>query len=90
VKLYPQVAGCVKKKPWIFDIYIVYQVLTRNGHDVDPTEDTAPEKIPFLKYTSVASCDVERSFSAYKHILSDKRQSMTPENMEKILIVYCT
>jgi hypothetical protein len=48
----------------------VCQVL--NGDDVDPLEGMDPEKIPLLKYTSVASCNVERSFSAYKHILSDK------------------
>jgi hypothetical protein len=63
----------------------VYQVL--NGDDVDAAEDNAPEKIPLLKYAPVTSFDVERSFSAFKHILSDKRQSFTPENMEKFLIV---
>jgi hypothetical protein len=57
--------------------------------DVDPAEDTAPEKIPLIKYAHVTFCNVERSFSAYKHILSVKRQTVTPENMEKILIVYC-
>jgi hypothetical protein len=59
-----------------------------NGDDVDPPEDTASEKIPLLKYLPVTSCDVERSFLAYKHILSDKRKSINPENKEKILIVY--
>jgi hypothetical protein len=59
-----------------------------NGDDVDPPEDIAPEKIPLLKYSPVTSCDAERSFSAHKHILSDKRKSVTPENMEKFLFVY--
>jgi hypothetical protein len=40
---------------------------------VDPPKDTAPEKIPLLKYAPVTSCDAEISFSAYKHVLSDKR-----------------
>jgi hypothetical protein len=59
---------------------------------IDETNDNktpTPEKITLLKYTPVTSCDTERSFSAYKHILSHKRQSMTPENTEKILILYC-
>jgi hypothetical protein len=50
------------------------------GDDADPPEGIAPEKTPLLKYAPVTSCDVERYFSAYKHILSDKRQSLTPEN----------
>jgi hypothetical protein len=51
----------------------------------DPPEDITPEKIPLLEYASVTSWDEERYFSAYKHILSDRRQSITPENMEEIL-----
>jgi hypothetical protein len=43
-------------------------------------------QISLLKYTPVTYCDTERSISAYKHILSDKRQSVTPEIMEKILV----
>jgi hypothetical protein len=46
-------------------------------------------KIHLLKYAPVTSCDVESPFSAYKHILSDKNNQRPPENMEKILIVYC-
>jgi hypothetical protein len=60
-----------------------------NGDDVYPPEYIAPEKIPLLNYAPVTSCDVESSFSDCKHILSDKRCSVTPENMEKILILYC-
>jgi hypothetical protein len=66
----------------------VCQVL--NGDVVDPSEDIAAEKMPLLKYATWTSCDGERSFGAHKHILSDKRQSMTPENMETILIVCCS
>lgn len=40
-------------------------------------------------FAPVSSCDVERSFSAYKNILKDKRESFTCENIEKVLIVYC-
>jgi hypothetical protein len=36
-----------------------------NEDDVDPPKDTAPEKIPLLKYAPVTSCYAERSFSAY-------------------------
>jgi hypothetical protein len=43
-----------------------------DGDDVYPLDDIAPEKISLLIYAPVISCDVERSLSAYKHILSDQ------------------
>lgn len=43
---------------------------------------------PKFKYCPVTSVDVERSFSAYKNILSDRRHNLTMENLEKYLIVY--
>ena len=42
--------------------------------------------IPFYKYASLTSCDVERSFSIYKNILTDRRTSLTPEHLEMLLI----
>jgi hypothetical protein len=60
-----------------------------NGDDVDPPEGIAPEKISLLKYSPATSCHLEKSFSSCRHILSDERQSVAPENMEKILIVCC-
>jgi hypothetical protein len=76
----------LKRNPGFSTFTSVCQVL--NGADVDPLK-TAPEKIPLLKYAPVTSCDEEISLSSCRHILSNKRQSMTPENMENILIVYC-
>jgi hypothetical protein len=76
----------LKRNPGFSTFTSVCQVL--NGDDVDPTEDTFPEKVPLLKYAPVTSFDVERSFTAYKHFLSDKRQSTALENMEIVLIVY--
>jgi hypothetical protein len=54
-----------------------------DGDSVDLPEVIAPEKMPFLKYAPVMSCDVERSFSAYKHIISDRRQSVVPQKIWK-------
>ncbi|KAJ4427745.1 hypothetical protein ANN_25398 [Periplaneta americana] len=44
--------------------------------------------IPTFKYALVSSVDVERSFSAYKMVLSEKRCSFSMENLEKVLVVY--
>ncbi|XP_040068526.1 uncharacterized protein LOC120841655 [Ixodes scapularis] len=41
------------------------------------------------KYAPLTSVDVERSFSAYKLVLSDKRQKFEPKNLEMVLVFYC-
>lgn len=38
---------------------------------------------------AVKSCDVGRSFSMYKHFMTDRRTSMTEENIEMHLICNC-
>jgi hypothetical protein len=60
-----------------------------DGEDTDPPEDISPGKFHLLKFSTVTSCDVEMSFSAYKGILSDLLLSMTAENTEKYLLVHC-
>nr|CAH7755191.1 unnamed protein product [Callosobruchus chinensis] len=42
---------------------------------------------PNFKFCPVTSVDVERSFSAYKLVLSDKRHKFTPENLENMLFL---
>ena len=42
-----------------------------------------------LKYAPITSVDVERSFSIYKYMYSDRRHKFLVENFEKHLIVYC-
>lgn len=47
----------------------------------------SPTILSSLKYAPVTSVDVERSFSIYKHILSDRRQSFNVNNLEKHVII---
>jgi hypothetical protein len=42
-----------------------------------------------FNYIPSTSCDVERSFSSYKYIFSEKRQNLTVENIEMILVSHC-
>jgi hypothetical protein len=39
------------------------------------------------RYAPIVSCDVERSFSKYKEILSDKRQNMTTETIQHLNVI---
>ena len=36
----------------------------------------------------VASVDVERSFSQYKHLLNDRVESLTEENTQRLVMLY--
>ena len=49
----------------------------------------APDEVAELKYCPLTSVDVERSFSVYKHIFSDRRHKFKEENLEKIVITNC-
>jgi hypothetical protein len=48
----------------------------------DDLPDFSLEKVHLLKFAPVTSCDIERPFSAYKRIISDRRLNMTAGNME--------
>ena len=52
-------------------------------------EGMGPGDVAMFKYCPTASVDVERSFSMYKNILSDKCQSLTKENLKKIITCHC-
>lgn len=64
------------------------------GEDIGTTEDDhikelTPDEIQAYKYAPITSCDVERSFSAYKRVLDDCRRSFVFENLKKHLVIHC-
>lgn len=65
----------------------VVQVLVGEGGEVP--EEVGMRNVTKFKFAPITSVSVERSFSAFKMILTDKRHSLTVENLEKILIIYC-
>jgi hypothetical protein len=74
-----------------------YKVLYKISKIIDGKTDSfngLPEAIEIIdivnfKYAPVNSVDVERSFSAYKNILSDRRRSFKFENISKIIVIQC-
>ena len=72
----------VDKNKAIDTIVKLCQILSGKNMDLE----IPPNLIPLYKYASLTSSDVERSFSIYKSILSDKRMSFTLDNLEKYLI----
>jgi len=62
-------------------------VISGSGSAEDLTYDAM--EIACFKYAPVTSVDVERSFSQLKYLLSNRRQSLTIDNLKKYLIISC-
>jgi len=59
-----------------------------NGNnEVQLIDNFSPAMITDLQNAPVTSVDVERSFSAYKNILTDYRTNMIPEHIEQNIVV---
>lgn len=71
----------------------IRDILYGNTPTVDnPTEYVAglsPLEIDSFKFCPVSSVDVERTFSIYKNVLTDRRHSFTFENLKHHLIFAC-
>ena len=52
-------------------------------------ENLTTSEMAYLKFCPLTFCEVERTFSIYKTILSDNRASFTNENLEKYIIINC-
>ena len=48
-----------------------------------------PNAVVCLKYAPLTSVEVERSFSTYKNLLSEKRQGFSLQNIKKLLVIIC-
>lgn len=48
-----------------------------------------PQTVACFKYAPVTSVEVERSFSLFKHLLSDRRQGFKFESIKKMLVISC-
>lgn len=55
--------------------------------DFTETTEFKENLLPSLKFAPITSVDVERSFSIYKHMLTDRRKSFLVENFEKHIVI---
>lgn len=54
---------------------------SRNDVNVDP------ETAPLFNYAPLTTVDVERSFSIYKHILTNRRYNFKQDSLEMYLVI---
>lgn len=62
---------------------------TPESQACDFIRNLSPSELNGYVFAPVTSCDVERSFSSYKHIFDEKRRSFIFENLKQHLILYC-
>nr|CAD2176151.1 unnamed protein product [Meloidogyne enterolobii] len=84
-KIQKKFDNVLEKNPGIGKLIEIAKVLNGEESDVE----LPPSIIEAMKFAPLQSCDVERSFSVYKNILTDKRTNFTPENLEMYLICNC-
>lgn len=59
------------------------------GKTGDGIANWSPSEIASMKFCSIVSVDVERAFSMFKNILTDRRRATTEENLNKMVVCYC-
>ena len=52
-------------------------------------EDYSPDEIASFSFAPINSTQVERAFSIYKNILTDRRRSFSFENLRMVFVVHC-
>ncbi|KAL1446681.1 hypothetical protein WDU94_003651 [Cyamophila willieti] len=84
-KLRRKLEDVFRKNPGLETMVQVHHYINGVGQELP---DNIPHNIaPILKFCPMTSVDVERSFSQYKMILSDRRHGFTMSNMEKYMVV---
>lgn len=86
-KVKKKLESVIQKNTGLKSLFVAASLLT--GKDDLNDSEFPVHLMKYLKYCPVSSVDVERSFSAFKLILTDKRHNFTIENLEKILVIYC-
>ncbi len=74
----------LKKNPSLETLHTVAKIL--EGKDSSLPDRMGPADVAELKYCPVTSVDVERSFSMFKNVFSDRRHNFKEENLSKVMV----
>jgi len=89
-KVYEKMENVLSKNIGLKTLNQISSILSGSISTMDGLpEDLTINDLIFYKYTPITSVDVERSFSAYKNLLSHNRRSFKLENIKKYLIIQC-
>jgi len=79
-----------ERNPGYSTLCKVSDILCGNEAELGRNEqELSANDLTLFKYSLVTSCDVERSFSRYKFLLSDNRRSFQFDNFKMHVIIHC-
>ncbi|XP_049800302.1 uncharacterized protein LOC126235633 [Schistocerca nitens] len=80
----------LQRNPGYSTLCKISDSLSGNAETFEETETKLNSSdLAAFKYAPVTSCEVERSFSRYKAILSDNRRPLAVENLKMHLVIQC-
>jgi hypothetical protein len=68
------------------DLHIVKQI-SLGIFENQQLKSKCENLVKYFDHCPLTNCDVERSFSIFKELLTPKRNRLTEENLEKLLII---
>lgn len=90
VAAYEKLQSVLAKNPGFNDLVQISRALKGEPASLNPELEHDPRDIACFQFAPLSSCDVERSFSKYRYILSDRRRGFTFENLKMVLVVNCS
>jgi len=89
-KVNAKLQSVLERNPGYSTLCKVSGILCGNEAELDGNEQgLSANDLTLFKYSPVTSCDVERSFSSYKFLLSDNRRSFQFDNFKMYVIIHC-
>jgi len=80
----------LQRNPGYSTLCTISDILCGKEVELDNSElELDASDLTCFKYAPVTSCDVERSFSKYKAIVSDNRRSFKFENFKMHVVIQC-
>ncbi|XP_025420798.1 uncharacterized protein LOC112690907 [Sipha flava] len=79
----------IEKNKGFNTLRIISNILNDTEENIDELGDLNASEMVYFKYAPITSMDVERSFSQYKNLLTNKRRSLLFENIKEMLIIQC-
>jgi hypothetical protein len=89
-KVNAKLQSVLERNPGYSTLCKVSDILRGNEAELGGNEqELSTNDMTLFKYSPVTSCDVERSFSSYKVLLSDNRRSFQFDNFKIHVIIHC-
>jgi hypothetical protein len=89
-KVNAKLQSVLERNPGYSTLCKVSDILRGNEAELGGNEQELSAKdLTLFKYSPITSCDVERSFSSYKVLLSDNRRCFQFDNFKMHVIIHC-